>query len=256
MFERPNDQRGFLHKSFIGRAIGGAVKGFVTGGPLGGIRGGVSGLVSRKPRARPTLPRGARPTLPSETAKQLGANLKFGGVTTEQGFRRRSLGGPGTQCRLPAVINPSTGLCRVPKKGIRAIGERFFPGGETGFGEEFAGGSPVGDAVMGQFGAALMPGIMQIERSVCLPGMQLAKDGLCYDKRAITNRQRMWPRGRPPLLTGGDMRAIAIATRAGSKLERTTKRLRTLGMMKKLPAPRKAAAPHGHAKPVAAVSVS
>ena len=108
---------------------------------------------------------------------------------------------------------------------------------------------------MGQYGAALEPGVMMIERSVCLPGMQLAKDGLCYNKGAITNSQRMWPRGRRPLLTGGDMRAIGIAARAGSKLDRTTKRLRALGMMKPLPKSR-GSTNHRHAKPVAAVSVT
>ncbi len=107
---------------------------------------------------------------------------------------------------------------------------------------------------MGRYGAALEPGVMMIERSVCLRGMTLGDDGLCYNKGAITNKQRQWPRGRRPLLTGGDMRAIGIAARAGSKLDRTTKRLRSLGMMKALPKGR-GTAPHAHAKPVTAVSV-
>ena len=135
------------------------------------------------------------------------------------------------------MVRDSEGRCRTPTSG------------EFG-GEQFG----VGDAVMGRYGAALEPGVKIIERSVCLAGMQLGDDGFCYNKGAITNKQRMWPRGRRPLLTGGDMRAIAIASRAGSKLDRTTKRLRSLGMMKALPAPRKARA-HAHAKPVAAVSV-
>ena len=108
---------------------------------------------------------------------------------------------------------------------------------------------------MGRYGAALIPGTQIIDRAVCLPGMQLGDDGLCYNKGSITNSQRMWPRGRRPLLTGGDMSAIAIAARAGSKLDRTTKRLRSLGMMKALPKPRGKPAAHAHAKPVAAVSV-
>jgi len=109
---------------------------------------------------------------------------------------------------------------------------------------------------MGQYGAALEPGVMMIERSVCPTGTQLAKDGLCYNKGSITNSQRMWPRGRRPLLTGGDMRAIGIAAGAGRKLDRTTKRLRALGMMKALPKGRGAPRAHAHAKPIAAVSVS
>ena len=91
---------------------------------------------------------------------------------------------------------------------------------------------------MGQYGAGLMPGNMVIDRAVCLRGMQLGNDGLCYNKGQITNRQRMWPAGRRPLLTGGDMRAISTAARAGKRLEGATKRLQKLGLMRK-PAPRR-----------------
>jgi len=94
---------------------------------------------------------------------------------------------------------------------------------------------------------------MTIERRVCRRGMQLATDGLCYNRGAITNKQREWPRGRRPLLTGGDMRAIGVASRAANKLERTTKRLQGMGMMKK-PASR-ARGRHQHAAPLPAVSI-
>lgn len=177
--------------------------------------------------------------------KDLGKGIKFGSGIPPSTFPI-SLA-PGTQCRFPRRIDPRTGECRV---FLGAESGRDRPVDERGRPRL----APPGDAVMGQFGAALEPGVMQIERSVCLPGMQLAKDGLCYNKGAITNSQRMWPRGRRPLLTGGDMRAIGVAARAGAKLDRTTKRLRSLGMMKALPAPRKPRA-HAHAKPVAAVSV-
>jgi len=102
----------------------------------------------------------------------------------------------------------------------------------------------VGEAVMGQYGAALVPGSQIVDRAVCLPGMQLGNDGLCYNKANITNKQRMWPAGRKPLLTGGDMRAISTAARAGRRLELATKRLQKMGMMKK-PAGR-GRAPRGH----------
>jgi len=93
--------------------------------------------------------------------------------------------------------------------------------------------SVVGDAVMGRYGAALQPGSMMIDRAVCLRGMQLGNDGLCYNKSQITNKQRMWPAGRKPLLTGGDMSAISKAARAGRRLEGATKRLQRMGMMRK-----------------------
>lgn len=237
MIERPNDERRFIHKKLLGgiSAVSGLVGGFVPGA---NIVSRVTGQLSGR-----TVPRTltARPTVFSASEKEAGRSLKFP--------ESRSFAGGG--CEPPNRF--IGGRCQSPVPGIRGIGERLFPGGATGFRPDAFG---VGDAVMGQFGAALEPGVMTVERSVCLPGMQLAKDGLCYNKGAITNAQRRWPRGRRPLLTGGDMRAIGIAARAGAKLERTTKRLRTLGMMKRLPAPRKALPPaHAHAKPVAAVSV-
>jgi len=100
---------------------------------------------------------------------------------------------------------------------------------------------------MGRYGAALEPGSKIIDRAICLRGMQLGDDGLCYNKSQITNKQRMWPAGRKPLLTGGDMRAISIAARSAKRLEGATKRLQRMGMMKK-PASRRALPAHRHAK--------
>ena len=86
---------------------------------------------------------------------------------------------------------------------------------------------------MGRYGAGLEPGSIEIQRAVCLKGMQLGNDGVCYNKSQITNKQRMWPAGRKPLLTGGDMRAISTAARAGRRMDLATKRLQKMGMMKK-----------------------
>ena len=251
---RPGDARGFLHKSFIGRAVGGIAKRVIGATPVGQAISFAHGFV--KPQARPVAPRTltARPTIQGQQGKELGRELKFGAADTAPFVAPVTALAPSeTPCRAPRQRDRVTGRCLRPSPGIVGKTQRFFGGGATGF-EPEAQRTPVGDAVMGQYGAALEPGVMVVERSVCLPGMQLAKDGLCYNKGAITNSQRMWPRGRRPLLTGGDMRAIGIAARAGAKLDRTTKRLRTLGMMKALPRPR-AKAPHAHAKPVAAVSV-
>jgi len=241
---RPNDARHFLHKSFIGRAIGGVARTVIGATPVGAIARTAFTVLKRK--ARPTLPAGARPTIPSETAKQLGANIKFGngdGLT---------IGFTDDQAPCPTGTVACKGNCVSPQSdfGKRCLGIPTNGGTTTARNGRF----PAGDAVMGQFGAALEPSVMMVERRVCRPGMQLGMDGLCYNKGAITNKQREWPRGRRPLLTGGDMRAIGVAARAGAKLDRTTKRLRGLGMMKKLPAPRKAPA-HQHAKLLPAVSV-
>lgn len=252
----PRDERGFLHKSFIGRAVGKAVTTFVPGAStaVNLVQAGRRAF-GRRP-ARPVASRAstARPSLAGAQGKELGRDLKFGGdvsLPSVVGFapdrinapRRRGLpfgggtGGTRPPCDFP-MVRDREGRCRTPTSG------------EFG-GEQFG----VGEAVMGRYGAALEPGSMIIDRAVCLRGMQLGDDGLCYNKGNITNKQRMWPRGRRPLLTGGDMRAIGIAARAGSKLERTTKRLRTLGMMKALPKGRGGPRAHAHAKPIAAVSV-
>jgi len=104
---------------------------------------------------------------------------------------------------------------------------------------------------MGRYGAGLVPGSIIIDRAVCLKGMVLGDDGLCYNRAQISNKQREWPRGRRPLLTGGDMRAISIAAAAGARLERTAKRLQKIGLMKKPnrgPTRRQIAAEIHHAK--------
>ena len=250
---RPNDERGFIHKKLI-RAVGGAVKGFVSGGPLGAVAGGLSGFA--RPKARAVAPRSqtARPSLAGQQARQSGLEAKFDFTPLPLGRAApalRSIAPPSgmvDECRPGTVPDPQgRGFCIAP---CSPLGRKEGLCPENGRVRERG---PAGVAVNGQFGAALEPDVMMIERSVCRRGMHLATDGLCYNKGAITNKQRLWPRGRRPLLTGGDMRAISIAARAGAKLDRTTKRLRTLGMMKRLPAPKRA--PHAHAKPVAAVSV-
>ncbi len=201
---RPGDERGFIHKKILGTIS--TISGIVPGG----------GFVSRITGA-----------LAGRGQKERGRQLKLG---PEREFGRQPLGtslaarGPdGDGCVFP-WRRDQFGKCSI------FIGERKGPNGDA----------PVGDAVMGRYGAALQPGIMTIDRSVCLRGMQLGNDGLCYNRGQISNTQRMWPRGRRPLLTGGDMRAIGVASRAGKKLDRTTKRLRALGMMKALPKGRSA----------------
>jgi len=246
---RPGDQRGFIHKKLLGGIS--AISGFLPipgANIVSGITGALAGGRGRAAPVRPGLFRGggtgrtiprtqtARPSAFSGAEKELGRALKFGELPQLFGF-----GGPGADCRPPARINPRTGICETPVEGVKGRVQRALPGGRSGF--EVATG-PVGEAVMGRFGAGLVPGSMMIDRAVCLRGMTLGVDGLCYNKGQITNKQRMWPRGRRPLLTGGDMRAIGVASRAAGKLERTTKRLQRMGMMKK-PASR---ARHQHAR--------
>ena len=229
---RPNDQRGFLHKSFVGKFVGGAFKKLVSSTPIGAaVTTAVSIGSSAFGRSRS---RG------QQAQKQLGRDLKFGNGANGppalavssfpmQNFGPRSIAsGPRSiastsasraPCDFPMEIAPD-GSCREPTV------------------DQFGRPLGVGAAVMGRYGPALEPGSKIIDRAVCLPGMQLGNDGFCYDKAAITNKQRMWPAGRKPLLTGGEMGAITIANRAARRLEGATKRLQRMGMMKKA-APRR-----------------
>jgi len=205
---RPGDERHFVHKRLVG-----AVTGFISGGPLGAAAGFVgAGGNGRRTRALP---------FPVQT------------------FAPRPTAG----CP-PGFIRDTRGECvelRGRKKGgISGAAQRFIPGGETGF-EEF------GEAVMGQFGAALQPAQVESSRLVCPRGTVLGMDGLCYNRRDLRNNERKWPRGTRPLLTGGDMRCIRIASRAATKLAKKQKQLRQMGMLPPLPKARKQKAlPSGH----------
>ncbi len=53
-FNRPNDERGFIHKKILGLA-GGVVKGFLGGGPIGAI-GGAIGAFAPRQQVQPARP--------------------------------------------------------------------------------------------------------------------------------------------------------------------------------------------------------
>jgi len=131
-----------------------------------------------------------------------------------------------------------TGFTRDPISGVcLAVGSPAF---------ESAVGRPTdafGAAVVGQFGAGLQPAVSTRTMLMCPPGAVLGKDELCYNRGSITNKQRKWPRGRAPLLTGGERNAISKAAAAARKIQRTTKQLEKLGMLKKATPRRLRAAP-------------
>jgi len=214
---RPGDQRGFIHKKILG-GISRVAKFLPLPAPIAAALSAATGFAARGRTSRPV----------PEAQKQFGQSIKF--AEPGQQFPLDIHGGSkgGGPCFPPKIIDRQTGECvsRAPRTGVTPL--------------------PVGDAVMGQYGAALQPGNMVIDRAICLRGMQLGNDGLCYNKGQITNKQRMWPAGRKPLLSGGDMRAISIAARAGRRMELATKRLQRMGMMKK--PVRRALAPHAHAR--------
>jgi len=133
---------------------------------------------------------------------------------------------------ISAAFKPGPGPCTPPevKVGDKCVNlAAAFPGGQpflTPVGN-------IGEPIMGRYGAGYVPGSLEVSRAVCLPGDVVGNDGICYPKRSIKNSDRQWPRGRRPLLTGGEMRAISIAARAAGKFQRTQKRLERMGMIKK-----------------------
>jgi len=223
----PNDVRNFVHKRVFKAATS-----FVTSGfnPLAAASGFLAGspeeqkqvgravkLASRPAVALPTRTRGFLSRRREPTTN--GAVFPSLGTTTARAVSVPRI--PFVGC-IPPFFDDGQGGCEldlVPGPG----------GGGTGANRD------IGQAVMGRYGAAMVPGNMVVNRAICLPGMVVANDGLCYNKSQVSPKNRQWPPGRRPLLTGGDMRAISTAARAGARLERTTKRLQKIGLMKKPP---------------------
>ena len=157
---------------------------------------------------------------------------------------------PGDASQAPDVLAFVDGVRRIdarltlddpiegPVPGIVGAIQRALPGGATGYAPAPAG--PAGQTVMGRYGAGMTPIAELRNHRTCLSGMVLGNDGICYNRKDVTNREREWPRGRRPLLTGGDRNAITRAARAARAIQRTEKQLQKLGMLKK---PSRRAAP-------------
>lgn len=219
----PNDVRAFIHKR-IGRGL----RSFVKSGfnPLAAAGAFIASDVPvRRPPPRSSV---ARPSVRSAAQKDRGRAVKAmtsGRLTPTATAQSISVPLPfNLPCILPFRTDPATGECKI------FLGDQPGPNGEP---RQLGPGTPVGNAVMGRYGAALVPGSLIIDRAVCIAGMVLGDDGFCYNRSQIKNSERQWPRGRRPLLTGGDMRAISIASRAASRLTRTAQRLQEIGLIKK-----------------------
>ena len=196
-------------RNFVHKRLIGAVKGFISGGPIGAAGGFLGGGGGGAAVPRTTLVPGV----------QLGGRCASGFFLNMQG-----------EC-VPLLGRQTEGL-------IAGL-QRRLPGGASGL-QEF------GEAVLGQYGAALEPGFKDTQTAVCPRGTVLGTDGLCYNRRDLKNSERKWPRGRRPLLTGGEMRCISIASAAAKKLQRKEKQLQDMGMLKKHTAPRRRALPSAH----------
>ena len=236
------NEHGFVHRKLLGGIS--KLTGFLPG-PIAGAVSSITGRLASS-RARKQVAQqikfGPEPDQAFVRTRGVGEKRAYGeqgaGSLVDclvgyirSGDGRRCLptfagnggGGGRTDCPPPLVRGPM-GLCL----------ERTSPVGAARLG---------GEATMGQYGAAMIPGSQIVDRATCLRGMQLGNDGLCYNKSQIRNNQRMWPAGRKPLLSGGDMRAISTAARAGRRMELATKRLQKMGMMKR---PARRGVPAGH----------
>ena len=257
---KPGDERAFVHKRLLGGVRGAFESGvsfLTTGRPKGG--GFLGGFLKPPVRSRTPVLRAPLSAEPARQIKFLDAAAGPGGALGLVGSVTRTLrefkqcmaaaggnlqlclaeqarllvarrqegngGGGAPGCDPPLRRDPTTDLC-------------VYPGSPVG------AGAFGGEAIMGQYGAGMVAGSQIIDRATCGRGMQLGNDGVCYNKSQISNKQRMWPAGRKPLLSGGDMRAISIAARAGRRMELATKRLQKMGMMKK--PVRRGGVPAGH----------
>ena len=251
---RPNDVRGFLHKRIFG-AIKGTIGGIIRGGPLGGITGGLGGFLGGGREDR--LPSGVPQRNPCPPGFIVGRDGRCFAppinVSGRPGTTMFAGGDPDAPAWCPGCVWRG-GRWQRPVPGLKGILQRVVPGGATGFATPFdprafavepvdlvsgRGGGvdlqrvDVGDAVKGQYGAGFEPMVVGGERRLCARGAVLGKDGICYNKRDLRNSERAWPKGRQPLLTGGEMRCIQRASSAAKRVTRTVKRLQGMGMMKK-----------------------
>jgi len=228
---RPGDQRAFLHKKIfggisklagVGRAIGIPGAGFVQG-----FAGKLSG--QRQPILRPplatTLPAGfgftgAAPLRPApvsvipQTFQPAPTPTTFPGQPLRIGGGGGGGGGARTNGPCPRGTSPDPqgrGFCISPRSPFGA--------------QEFGG-----EVIAGQYGAGFVAGSRIVDVAQCPRGTVLGKDGICYAN--LANRNRLYPRGRRPLLTGGDMRAISRARRAGNRMANVKTDLIAIGMLK------------------------
>lgn len=220
----PNERRGFVHRRLAGAARNFVTSGFnptaAAGGFFNPVGGGGGGVDAQSPQGI--------------NRRVGGSPNQFTGPAGVQRFGNLAAGGcpPGTR-RFP------DGHCHS-----RAVAIIRHPGDSQGAapgGAPFSDAVPMGatgQAVMGRYGAGMVPHPEQRVTRTCLPGMVLGNDGICYNKRDIRNADRAHPKGTRPLGTPGEMAALRKAASFGRRMETTVKRMQKVGVLKK-PAPRR-----------------
>jgi len=214
----PGDRQGFIHKRIF-RGIKGAVGG-ILGGPAGIVGGGIGGFFDTPGGPKPSVP--GRPFGPVGPPTCDPGFTFSGGRCVHPAFKPRSPKIPST-FGPPPFVGPHPRPTGPPPTGNGAQAEQLTLGG---------------DAELGRFGAGINPAFFSQQTRRCPRGMVLGApeadgESLCYNRRDLSNKERMWPQGRRPLLTGGDMRCISVASSAAKKLQRKQKQLESMGMLKK-----------------------
>jgi hypothetical protein len=235
---RPSERRGFFHKKLLKAALS-----FVPGGSTAAqVVGAISGIGGTS-RARPSKfsDEELAGTLVHLRHGHTGADTGHGWMTPQlvQAARSSVVSGP-VPSGIPsgfAALPQGTGGCLPPLRRDPRTGDcRMFIGTQSGVDP-----TPVGDAVMGRFGPALVPGRKVIDEKTCLRGMVLGLDSLCYNSKGpgrISNKNRLWPKGAKPLGSPEQTRALRISAQFGRQFKTTQERLQKLGFVPK-PAPRR-----------------
>ena len=141
---RPNDERGFIHKSKFGKFIGGAVKQIVPiVGPATQAISFAKQVFAKQP-ARRIAPRSttARPTVQGQQGKALGRSFKFGvngavHPAVAPGALVRTAAAP---CFPGFTRDPRSGRCTpIAVTLARKVGEIIVGGGGGRFGGNGSG---------------------------------------------------------------------------------------------------------------------
>jgi len=228
---RPGDVRNFVHKRIFGGIKGliGGLPSLITGNPIGFVAGGLRGFAGGGSTSVPQV----TSCPPGFINTGAGCVPRFTPTSSQPGgavipFEPRGATPTGFFGRQGSVPQPTP----VQREFRTDLGMLADP----------AAGVPV----MGRFGAGFEPSVIMTDTRRCGRGAVLGVDGICYNKRDLRNNERFWPRGRRPLLTGGEMRAISTASSAAKKLQRKQKQLETLGLLKKAAPRSRRALPAGH----------
>jgi len=133
----------------------------------------------------------------------------FGG-TTKPGAQDPGYTTPGITGGCPTGYKWNGQECVA--EGVQGWIQRTIPGGQSGV-YEGPGGS-------GLLPGAEPPQFVNRVTALCPTGFVLGRDGACYDRRVIPNKLRKYPRGRRPLLTGGEMKTLSRAKALEGKVKR------------------------------------